>query len=130
MKAHLVFSSAICISVTKVRDLDKEIAGILLLKSVDPYPLLRLPFFIALCQFGLYMDYQSITLSCIGSSPSAKSEQGNRPALTNVLWELSLCVKFYLLSVWLDTHSSGDGPVCAWMDCLCVSSGSMRSLLC
>lgn len=85
--------------------MDKEIAGFLQLSLVDPYPLLLLPFFIALCQFRLYTYYQSVTLSCLGSSPSAKSEQTNWPALANVLWELSLCVKCYLLSVWLGTHS-------------------------
>lgn len=69
--------------------MDKEIAGIFQLSFVDPYPLLLLPFFITLCQLRLYTHYQSITLSCIGSSLSAKSEQGSWPALANVLWELS-----------------------------------------
>lgn len=105
MKTHLFFSSGICIGVMEVRDLDKEIAGFLQLSFVDPYPLLLLPFFITLCQFRFYTYNQSVALSCLGSSPSAKSEQGYWPALANVLWELRLCVKCYLPSVWLGTHS-------------------------
>lgn len=105
VKTHLFFSSAICISVMEVKDLKKEIAGILQLSFVDPHSLLLLPIFITLCQFRLCTYYQSITLSCFGSSPSAKSEQGNWPVLANVLWELSLCVKCYFLSVWLGTHN-------------------------
>lgn len=93
-----------------------------------PIPTCTAAFFIILCQFSLYMCYQSITLSCIGSSPSVKSEQGNRPTSAMFFGSL-ISVSNVMYSVFgLMPTVEVVGPVSTWMACLCICSGFTRSL--
>lgn len=93
-----------------------------------PTPTCTVAFFIILCQFSLYTYDQSITLSCIGSSP-AKSEQGNRPTSAEFSGSRVLLSNVIYSVFGLMPTAEVMGPMCTWMACLHICSGLTRSLL-